>query len=191
MYKFIEMQIVTPWAKPSPTGTIQDQYDVNGKPIEDFMYDGASLAHIMKRGSPEALCFDIRSNIKVTLGKGQQARIPTGVHIAMPGHMGALMRERSGLAHRGLRLGAGTLDADYRGEYLVLLRYEPLPDVLEPYNIPDMMVINRGDRIAQIYFTPEDPSALRWKIVSSKEDLPKSYRGVKGFGSSGMGSHAA
>jgi dUTPase len=194
--KFVPMSIVSPWATltgPTESSVQQIEVDVEGKPIVDFQYDPESFKWIMRRGSENALCFDIRSNITFSLRRGYKAKVPTGVSIAMPAHMGCIMRERSGLADRGIRLHAGTLDADYRGEYLVMISFDPMVDQLDhkfyqtEASIPDQFIINRGDRIAQMYFTPEDPSLLRWEIFSLKEKLPPSARGMRGFNSSGQG----
>ena len=80
---------------------------------------------------------------------------------------------RSGLAHdKGLALlnAPGTVDSDYRGELRIIianLGAEPV-------------TIRRGDRIAQLVFTPVVQA--RFERV---EELPPTSRGAGGFGSSG------
>lgn len=138
------------------------------------------------RGSDEAMAFDLRSNISFTLGRGQGAVVPTGVYIAMPPGYGCFMRERSGLAVKGIRLGGGTIDSDYRGEWKVILRYEPVIDVLKPLaDIPDQMSINIGDRICQLVFLKHE--VVKQELLSMDEFVRlTTKRGEGGFGSTGM-----
>ncbi|CAD0113008.1 unnamed protein product [Aureobasidium uvarum] len=78
---------------------------------------------------------------------------------------------RSGLAAKhSIDVGAGVIDADYRGPLKVLL-----------FNLGETdFAINEGDRIAQLIieriYTPE---------VVVVEQLPESVRGAGGFGSTG------
>jgi len=109
------------------------------------------------------------------LAPGERAAVPTGLALAIPaGHEGQV-RPRSGLARRaGVTVlnAPGTIDADYRGELMVLLvnlgREEA---VLEP-----------GERIAQLVIAPVTRAA-----VEEVGALPPSERGAGGFGSTGRG----
>ena len=80
---------------------------------------------------------------------------------------------RSGLAvEKGITIGAGVIDGDYRGEVKVLL-----------FNHGDQPLrVQHGDRIAQIIFEKVD--ALQVELV---KQLPPSKRGTQGFGSTGVG----
>ena len=90
---------------------------------------------------------DLRAFITapVQLAPLERVLIPTGLHIAMPNHLEAQVRPRSGLAiKQGLTClnTPGTIDADYRGEIKVIL-----------INLSnEIQVIQDGDRIAQIVF---------------------------------------
>ena len=69
---------------------------------------------------------DLRANIDnpVTLRPMERRLIPTGLYIALPPGYEAQVRPRSGLAlkHGVTVLNTpGTIDADYRGEVMVLL----------------------------------------------------------------------
>jgi dUTP pyrophosphatase len=109
----------------------------------------------------------------VTLAPGERAAIPTGLRIALPSGYEAEIRPRSGLASRhGLTLtnAPGTIDADYRGEIMILminLGAEPV-------------VIRRGDRIAQMLVRPVSRASF-----SEIPSLPPSGRGEGGFGHTG------
>jgi dUTP pyrophosphatase len=100
--------------------------------------------------------------------------VKTGISIALPANMVALVHPRSGLALRhGITVlnAPGTIDSGYRGEIGVIL-----------YNAGDISFpIFRGDRIAQMVFQQFDtPTFIR---VDSLND---SERGDGGFGSSGL-----
>jgi dUTP pyrophosphatase len=84
---------------------------------------------------------DLRANIDeaITLHPMERRLIPTGLHIALPVGYEAQIRPRSGLALKhGITVlnTPGTVDADYRGEIMVLL-----------INFSDAnFVINDGER---------------------------------------------
>ena len=88
---------------------------------------------------------DLRANINepLTLHPLERKLIQTGLHIALPEGYEAQVRPRSGLALKhGITVlnSPGTIDADYRGEVMVLL-----------INLSDQdFVINDGERIAQM-----------------------------------------
>lgn len=110
---------------------------------------------------------------EIVLAPGQRDLVPTGFAIALPEGYEAQVRPRSGLA---LRHGVvvpnspGTIDADYRGEILVLLMN--LGD--EPFRI------QRGDRIAQLVVAPV--TSVNWDEV---DHLDETERGSGGFGHTG------
>ena len=88
---------------------------------------------------------DLRANIPepVTLKPMERRLIPTGLFIALPPGYEAQVRPRSGLALKhGITVlnTPGTIDADYRGEVMVLL-----------VNLSDKdFVVADGERIAQM-----------------------------------------
>ncbi len=118
---------------------------------------------------------DLRAFIptSIQLAPLERVLIPTGLHIAMPNHMEAQIRPRSGLAiKQGLTClnTPGTIDADYRGEIKVIL-----------INLSnEIQVIQDGDRIAQIVF--QQVEKMEWQLV---ENLETTQRGEGGFGHTG------
>ena len=109
------------------------------------------------------------------LAPGAHAAVPTGVAIALPRGHEAQIRPRSGLALRhGVTVlnSPGTIDADYRGEILVIL----VNLGSEPF------VVRRGMRIAQMVIAP----VRRARFVESR-DLDATERASGGFGSTGIG----
>lgn len=104
---------------------------------------------------------------------GARVRVPTGIALALPDGFEGQVRPRSGLAWKsGLTLlnAPGTIDADYRGEVMVLL-----------INLGDREhVLARGDRIAQLVVAP----VCRARVLEV-EDLETTERAGGGFGHTG------
>ncbi|HEX3409445.1 MAG TPA: dUTP diphosphatase [Candidatus Binataceae bacterium] len=103
----------------------------------------------------------------------QRAAIPTGIALEIPPGFEGQVRARSGRAlSEGLAVvnSPGTIDADYRGEIRVLL-----------INLgSDPIIVRRGDRIAQLVFSPVAHAEL-----VEVENLGESQRGGGGFGHTG------
>jgi len=107
------------------------------------------------------------------LAPGQRALVPTGIVIELPPGYEAQVRPRSGLALKhGVTLlnSPGTIDADYRGEIMVLL----VNLGQENFNVA------RGDRVAQLIVAP-----VTRVDVELVEETSGSERGQGGFGSTG------
>jgi dUTP pyrophosphatase len=102
-----------------------------------------------------------------------RALVPTGVALSLPPGVEGQVRPRSGLAIRhGVTClnSPGTIDSDYRGEIHVVLAN--LGE--EPFRV------RRGDRIAQIVFSPV--LSARLTVVPELDDTS---RGAGGFGHTG------
>jgi len=111
----------------------------------------------------------------IVLRPGSRIAVPTGLAIALPEGFEGQVRPRSGLAlrHGITQLNTpGTIDADYRGEVMVILINLGEED----------FTIRRGDRIAQLVIAPVVQAA--WREV---ESLDGTVRGGGGFGSTGRG----
>jgi dUTP pyrophosphatase len=133
-------------------------------------------ATVPVRMSPLAAGLDLSACLPggaIELAAGARALIPTGWAIALEPGFEAQVRPRSGLALRqGLTVlnAPGTIDADYRGEIQVLL-----------INLgEDSIRIEHGSRIAQLVV-----AAVAMAEVVEVEELPESFRGTGGFGSTG------
>ena len=119
---------------------------------------------------------DLRANIEspITLNPLERRLIPTGLRIALPEGYEAQVRPRSGLALKhGITVlnTPGTIDADYRGELMVLLVNLSNED----------FVINAGERIAQMIITKYE--TVVWKPVDL---LDETERGEGGYGHTGV-----
>ncbi len=119
---------------------------------------------------------DLRAAVEepVVLKPMERAIIPTGFVFEIPEGYEGQVRPRSGLAlKKGVTVlnSPGTVDADYRGEVKVIL-----------INLgQEEVVINRGERIAQMVIAPV--SKVRLVEV---EEVSQTFRGEGGFGSTGV-----
>lgn len=118
---------------------------------------------------------DLRANIdeEIILYPMERKLIPTGIFIELPKGYEAQIRPRSGLAAKhGITVlnSPGTIDADYRGEIMVLL-----------INLSnEYFSVKPGMRIAQMIIARhEQANFLDFDVLSETE------RGDGGFGHSG------
>ena len=115
---------------------------------------------------------DLRANIDspITLKPMERRLIPTGLYIALPKGYEAQVRPRSGLALKhGITVlnTPGTVDADYRGELMVLLINFSAED----------FIINAGERIAQMVIARHEQVEF-----VEVEVLDETERGAGGYG---------
>jgi len=115
---------------------------------------------------------DLFSIESVEVKPGEVAEIRTGIAVEIPQGYFGLIKDRSGLAARGLHVLAGVIDEGYRGEIKVIV----VNLGNKPLRIPE------GSRFAQLIILPY---ARNLKVTEAKE-LAKSERGEKGFGSTGF-----
>lgn len=127
--------------------------------------------------SPFAAGLDLAAAIEegatLELLPGERALVPTGIALELPEGFEAQVRPRSGLAQRhGITVlnSPGTIDADYRGEILVLL----INHGKETFSIA------RGERVAQLVIAPVAAVTLE-----QAENLSITERNTGGFGSTG------
>jgi dUTP pyrophosphatase len=136
---------------------------------------GARELPLPARATAGSAGFDLHAALErdLVLAPGERALVPTGFAIAVPEGFEAQVRPRSGLALRhGLVLpnAPGTIDADYRGELLVIA----MNAGREP------ITLRRGDRIAQVVIAPVANARL-----VEVESLDETARGAGGFGHTG------
>lgn len=119
---------------------------------------------------------DLRANLEspIVLKPMQRMLVHTGLFMALPIGYEAQIRPRSGLALKhGITVlnSPGTIDADYRGELMVLL-----------INLSDAdFTINDGERIAQMVVTRHEQPIL--ELVDA---LDETERGTGGYGHTGV-----
>ncbi len=127
------------------------------------------------QGSALAAGWDLRAIEETVVTSGNSTKVKTGLKIAIPSGFEGQVRARSSLAAKGLILpnAPGTIDADYRGELMVLLTWIGEGD---SYTIP------KGERVAQLVISQVPQVAF---IEVDEDGLGDTERGEGGFGSTG------
>jgi len=115
------------------------------------------------------LGYDLAADETLTLQPGKYQLVSTGIAADGDG-FGFLIRDRSGMATKGIITHAGVIDAGYRGEIKILLHN--ISD--EPYTI------KQGERVAQMI--PMQPNNL---FISQVTEFEETSRNAGGFGSTG------
>ena len=129
-----------------------------------------------KYESSQAAGLDIRADIDhpIIIHPMKRCLIPTNLYTAIPSGYEVQIRPRSGLAlKKGITVlnTPGTIDADYRGNWGVILM-----------NLGDEdFTVNPGDRIAQAILNKVEQ--IEWEEV---ESLDETERGQGGFNSTGI-----
>ncbi len=141
-------------------------------PVKISLAEGASPPYY---ASEHAAGADLYAHLDspAKLNSHERRLIPTGVFMELPPGFEAQIRPRSGLAYQhGITVlnAPGTIDADYRGEVMVLV----INTGDRPY------VIKPGERIAQMVIQ----SALRARFAV-EPSISETPRGSGGFGSTG------
>ena len=120
---------------------------------------------------------DICASETVTIRFGERALVRTGVRLALPDDVVAMVCSRSGLAHKNGVIVAnapGIIDSGYRGEIMVNLLNTGKTD----------FVIRPGMRIAQLVLMPFI-SATFLPVEKEAFDELETERGSGGHGSTG------
>lgn len=126
--------------------------------------------------TPQSAGMDLRANIEepIVLHPMERRLVPTGLFMALPAGYEAQIRPRSGLALKhGITVlnTPGTIDADYRGEIMVLLINFSQQD----------FVVNDGERIAQMVLAKHEQCDF-----IKVEELDETERGAGGYGHTGV-----
>ena len=133
----------------------------------------SSNATMPVRSSPLAAGFDLASAQDLVIpANGGRDMVKTDVAVACPPGTYGRVAPRSGLAKKkGIDVGAGVVDADYRGNVGVIL-----------FNFGhEDFVIRKGDRIAQLIL-----EVVCMAPALEVDDLEETERGDAGFGSTGV-----
>lgn len=130
-------------------------------------------AVIPTRGSELSAGHDLYICQDLTVPARGMAIAPTGLSIEFHGGYHYIrIAPRSGLAVKGIDVGAGVVDADYRGEIKVIL-----------YNHSDTdYVFKKHDRVAQMIVE----AIHHVEILKENRELSETQRGSGGFGSTGV-----
>src|SRR3954471_19645514 len=115
-----------------------------------------------------AIGLDLYANQKVVIPTKTREVVPTGIAAEIPRGHYLRVAPRSGLSKKGLDIGAGVIDPDYRGEIEALVINNSANDV----------TIEKHDRIAQAIL-----EKAMVPIIEETEELGNTERGKGGFGS--------
>jgi dUTP pyrophosphatase len=125
------------------------------------------------RAYPGDAGLDLATCERLELPPGERAVVPIGLAVAIPEGFAGFVQPRSGLAARhGIAVvnSPGLIDSGYRGELRV---------VLLNTDRERTFVAEPGERIAQLVVLPVPELEL-----VEVDELPRTERGVRGFGSS-------
>jgi len=114
---------------------------------------------------------DVYANEQRTLQPGERYTFSTGIAVEFPPGYVALFRDRSSLGAQGIHSLAGVIDANYRGQWKVVL----LNTGSEPYTVL------KGDKIVQCVF-----QKYEHVDIVEVDDLSDTPRNDGGFGSTGQ-----
>ena len=166
-------------------------YDILKAPTRVLCYREDKSIPLPAYQTDGAACCDL--HIKSIEIKGYRMICHTGLHVALPEGYEMEIRPRSSLTKTRLIIAnsPGTVDADYRGEILVI--FEGLDNImLHTYynNYINNGVLNDlyfpygiGDRCAQLLIRRYEE--ITWHEVENLEDLGETKRGFGGHGSTG------
>ncbi len=136
-----------------------------------FFRFGEHTLPLPERASDGAAGYDLRSRTDFHLIPGDYELVYSGFGVELkPGQVG-LIRDRSGLALRGITTRGGVIDSDYRGEIGVILFNEGV----------DVLQVSCNDRIAQLVILD--------CVMEKAEEITRpstTSRGANGFGSTGQ-----
>lgn len=134
--------------------------NVGGTPVQD-----------PNRATSGSGGFDLYSTVRVDIPPGCNAKIGTGIKMAIPEGWVGIICPRSGVAAKSRVVpGARIIDSDYRGEIFIDLHNRG----------QDVFEVLKGERYVQIIFVPVNTNM---EYVDSLDDVTE--RGTGGFGSTG------
>ena len=136
----------------------------------------SDTAKVPTKGSVNSAGFDLYASRPCNVPAHGQTLVHTDISVAPQLNNNQFyvyfrIAPRSGLAYKHLiNVHAGVIDADYRGEVgIVLINHSE-----------DVLIINQGDRIAQLVFAKVEQA--QWE---SSDELSSTERGEGGYGSTG------
>jgi dUTP pyrophosphatase len=127
-------------------------------------------AVVPQRGTEFSAGYDLYAAKDLILPSGATTLVPLGFATEIHPDYHGRIESRSGMACKGLVVLTGVIDADYRGEWNVIM-----------HNLTENhYAVKKGERVAQVVFRPT--VAVAFETVS---ELSESSRGAGGFGSTG------
>lgn len=128
-------------------------------------------ARLPTRGTPGSAGLDLYSCENIVIPSVDFRLVDTGIGIVVPPGTYGRIAPRSSLALKGIDIGAGVVDRDYRDRVKVLMFNHSNNNV----------TISRGDRVAQLMLE----RIVDDVTIHEVDELPASQRSG-GFGSTGV-----
>lgn len=171
---------------------LQDEiYSILRKPTQVLCWREDKNIPLPAYQTDGAACCDL--HIKSIEIKGHRMICHTGLHVALPEGYEMEIRPRSNLTKTKLIIAnaPGTVDADYRGEILVIFEAVDDANLFLYYNnyvnngtLDDLYIpYGIGDRCAQLLIRRYEK--IDWHEVDTLEELGETKRGFGGHGSTG------
>lgn len=133
-----------------------------------------STAYTPRRATEGSAGYDLFAAEDLEIQPNERAVVRTGISVKLPPGLYGRVAPRSGLAvNFGIQVGAGVIDADYRGEVKVLLFNHGART----------LCVSVGDRIAQLILERHETPAIH--VVTGLSG-GQTERGEGGFGSTGV-----
>ena len=139
--------------------------------IKIKLFDGGKLPEYKTTGAVCADCYTRLDEQKIVIPAGSRKLLPLGFAVELPYGYELVIRPRSGFTSKGIDVGIGTIDDDYRGEVMACVIN----------TLADDLVIQNGERICQIAI--RQVPAFEFEIV---DELSETERAKCGFGSTGV-----
>lgn len=127
-------------------------------------------AKLPTRGSQWSAGLDLYAVDDVDIPPCELRVIDIGIAVELPLNTVAIIKDRSSLGSKGFVTAAGVIDADYRGEWKVVIRNT---------RVDNSFRIVRGDRVAQAVIVPVN------YVTPIEGEVSQTLRGEGGFGSTG------
>jgi len=112
---------------------------------------------------------DLRSSLGCLLEVLKPTLIPLGIAAAIPEGYVAILKDRSGLASKGIHVIGGVIDSSYRGEWKAIL-----------IALNKSYLVVPGERVCQAIFIKYNHYE-----INEVDTLDTTDRGEAGFGSTG------
>jgi dUTP pyrophosphatase len=126
-----------------------------------------------KQATSNSARLDLFANKSSLVPAHNRSLVQLGIKIALPIGTYRQITPQSGLFVKEIDIGAGVIDLDYRGELQVVV----INHMDQPFSV------NTGDRIAQLIV-----KKIAFPTPTRMRDLGQTFRGVSGFGSTGIAS---
>lgn len=127
-------------------------------------------AFMPQRATEGSAGYDLRTKEDFIIQAGERKKIDIGICIELPKDTYGHILPKSGLSLKGIDIGGGIIDSDYRGEIGVIMIN----------NGQGPIKFDKGMKIAQLLIIP-----VCYPDILVVEAVTKTERGDGGFGSTG------